>query len=231
MEQRRADAAIAAIVAERRRRSTTRGCGRSPARLGDDSDAGRSLTGLCLGAAGVIWALTELGCRRDFAAIAAELDTATWAIPISGRRRRVFGLAGPASWRLPNGWLRICRAATCCTGWSSENLENPAVEGDVGCAGLDAGRRGGPWIAPASSAGRLSGMTSGGRGSGQRTGPGRSARVSDLDAAPLRPGDEYVRSGLRQAGVSPPWPRGPACSAKARFRDPNETRCGRPWPA
>jgi hypothetical protein len=49
-----------------------------------DEDVGRSFTGVYLGAAGVIWALAELGSERDFAAIADGLEERYLALPDHG---------------------------------------------------------------------------------------------------------------------------------------------------
>ena len=69
----RATAAIAAIVDDAERAFDPRALW--PIHERDaDGDAGRSLCGLYLGAAGVIWALHELGPQRDFVKVADGLD-------------------------------------------------------------------------------------------------------------------------------------------------------------
>jgi Lanthionine synthetase C-like protein len=81
----RARAAIAAIVAEAERSFDRAGLWTlHPLDWDDDEDAGRSYTGVYMGAAGVIWALSELGSQRDFAAIAAGLDERYLARPDHG---------------------------------------------------------------------------------------------------------------------------------------------------
>jgi hypothetical protein len=128
-DERRADAAIAAIVADAEEAfDDSRLWPLHPLDWDDDRDAGRSLTGLYLGAAGVIWALTELGCRRDFAAIAAGLDERYLAHPD-------LGPPAPGLWLGRAGILAVAeRLAPDASRRDllhrllEENLENPAVE-------------------------------------------------------------------------------------------------------
>jgi hypothetical protein len=81
----RARAAIAAIVDDAEQAFDAAGLWTlHPLDQDGDEDVGRSFTGVYLGAAGVIWALAELGSQRDFAAIAAGLDQRYLALPDSG---------------------------------------------------------------------------------------------------------------------------------------------------
>lgn len=93
-----------------------------------DEDMDRSYTGVYLGAAGVIWALAELGCARDFAAIAAGLDERYLTRPDHGP-------AAPGLWLGRAGILAVAERLApeparrdLLHTVLEENIENPTVE-------------------------------------------------------------------------------------------------------
>jgi hypothetical protein len=128
-DEERARVAIAAIVDDAERSFDAAGLWTlHPLDEEGDDDVGRSFAGLYLGAAGVIWALSELGTERDFAAIADGLDERY-------RMRPDFGPPAPGLWLGRAGILAVAeRLATdasrrdllCAT--LEENADNPAVE-------------------------------------------------------------------------------------------------------
>ena len=128
-DERRVRAAIAAIVDDAERAFDDAGLWTlHPLDRDGDEDAGRSLTGLYLGAAGVIWALAELGSQRDFAAIAAGLDERYLARPDHGP-------PAPGLWLGRAGILAVAERLAPDAARRDllhtlleENLENPTVE-------------------------------------------------------------------------------------------------------
>lgn len=125
----RARAAIAAIVADAEQAfDRARLWTLHPLDWDDDEDAQRSYTGLYMGAAGVIWALAELGSQRDFAAIADGLDERYLARPDSGPPAPGLwlgraGILAVAERLAPDPARRDLLHAVL-----DENAENPAVE-------------------------------------------------------------------------------------------------------
>ena len=125
----RARAAIAAIVADAEQAfDRARLWTLHPLDWDDDEDAERSYTGLYMGAAGVIWALAELGSQRDFAAIADGLDERYLARPDSGPPAPGLwlgraGILAVAERLAPDPARRDLLHAVL-----DENAENPAVE-------------------------------------------------------------------------------------------------------
>ena len=125
----RARAAIAAIVADAEQAfDRARLWTLHPLDWDDDEDAERSYTGLYMGAAGVIWALAELGSQRDFAAIADGLDERYLARPDSGP-------PAPGLWLGRAGILAVAERLApdparrdLLHALLDENAENPAVE-------------------------------------------------------------------------------------------------------
>jgi hypothetical protein len=128
-DERRARAAIAAIVDDAERAFDQAGLWTlHPLDQDDDDDAGRSFAGVYVGAAGVIWALAELGSSRDFAAIAAGLDERYLARPD-------YGPAAPGLWLGRAGILAVAERLApdparrdLLYTLLEENIPNPAVE-------------------------------------------------------------------------------------------------------
>jgi lantibiotic modifying enzyme len=128
-DERRARAAIGAIVADAEQALDRAGLWTlHPLDWDDDGDAGRSYSGLYMGAAGVIWALAELGSQHDFAAIAAGLDERYLALPDHGP-------AAPGLWLGRAGILAVAERLApdaarrdLLHAVLDENCENPAVE-------------------------------------------------------------------------------------------------------
>ena len=128
-DERRARAAIAAIVDDAERAfDDTALWTLHPLDQDGDEDVGRSFTGVYLGAAGVIWALAELGSQRDFAAIAGGLDDRYLALPD-------YGPPAPGLWLGLAGILAVAERLAPDAGRRdllhdllAENAENPTVE-------------------------------------------------------------------------------------------------------
>jgi Lanthionine synthetase C-like protein len=128
-DERRVRAAIAAIVDDAERAYDEAGLWTlHPLDWDDDEDAGRSYAGIYLGAAGVIWALAELGSQRDFAAIAAGLDDRYLVRPD-------YGPPAPGLWLGRAGILAVAERLAPDAARRDllhtlldENVENPAVE-------------------------------------------------------------------------------------------------------
>lgn len=126
-DERRARDAIAAIVDDTERAYDEAGLWTLHP-LDQDDDVGRSFTGIYLGAAGVIWALAELGSQRDFAAVADGLDERYLARPDHGP-------AAPGLWLGRAGILAAAERLTpdparrdVIHALLEDNRENPTVE-------------------------------------------------------------------------------------------------------
>ena len=128
-DEHQARAAIAAIVNEAERAfDGTALWTLHPLDQAGEEDVGRSFTGVYLGAAGVIWALAELGSERDFAVIADGLDERYLALPD-------YGPPAPGLWLGRAGILAVAERLApdaarrdLLLRLLSENAENPAVE-------------------------------------------------------------------------------------------------------
>ena len=97
-----------------------------------DGDAGRSLSGLYLGAAGVIWALHELGSQRDFAEVADGLDRRFLDEPDFEPEK---GEAAPGLWLGRSGILAVAERLSpspvrrdLLLDVLEQNIGNPTVE-------------------------------------------------------------------------------------------------------
>ena len=127
----RAAAAIAAIVDDAERAFDPQALW--PIHERDaDGDAGRSLSGLYLGAAGVIWALHELGSQRDFADVADELDRRFLDEPDFEPEK---GEAAPGLWLGRSGILAVAERLSpspvrrdLLLDVLEQNIGNPTVE-------------------------------------------------------------------------------------------------------
>jgi hypothetical protein len=125
----RARAAIAAIVADAERAYDDSGLWTlHPLDQEGDEDVGRSFCGIFLGAAGVIWALAELGSQRDFAAIVDGLDERYLERPD-------YGPAAPGLWLGRAGILAVAERLAPAAARRDllhallmDNRENPTVE-------------------------------------------------------------------------------------------------------
>ena len=128
-DERRATDAIAAIVDDAERAyDDARLWTLHPLDWEDDDDAGRSYVGVYIGAAGVIWALAELGSSRDFATVAAGLDERYLARPD-------YGPPAPGLWLGRAGILAVAERLApdaarrdLLHSVLEENSENPTVE-------------------------------------------------------------------------------------------------------
>ena len=130
-DEARAAAAIAAIVDDAERAFDPQALW--PIHERDaDGDAGRSLSGLYLGAAGVIWALHELGSQRDFADVADELDRRFLDEPDFEPEK---GEAAPGLWLGRSGILAVAERLSpspvrrdLLLDVLEQNIGNPTVE-------------------------------------------------------------------------------------------------------
>jgi hypothetical protein len=97
-----------------------------------DGDEGRALSGLYLGAAGVIWALHELGSQRDFAEVADGLDRRFLDEPDFEPEK---GEAAPGLWMGRSGILAVAERLSpdpvrrdLLLDVLEQNIGNPTVE-------------------------------------------------------------------------------------------------------
>jgi hypothetical protein len=119
----RAAAAIAAIVDDAERAFDPQALW--PIHERDvDGDEGRALSGLYLGAAGVIWALHELGSQRDFADVADGLDQRFRDEP-DFEPEKGEAAPGQASWPSRSACRQARIAAICCWACSSRTSGTP----------------------------------------------------------------------------------------------------------